>query len=689
VTISEAQGARLAEGARQEALDALDILDTAPEPAFEAMVDVACALFDTPMAVVSFVDGRRQWFKARRGVAVSETKRDIAFCARVVDTGEHLVIGDALADEHFAKNPLVIGGPMIRFYAGVPLVLTSGARVGSFAVMDRVPRTFDAASIETLRRLAHVIVDAIEQRVRAGQSLKDAQRTRKQVETEAKRHSAILDAALDAIVLADAQGKIAEINPAAERIFGVTRAAAVGRLVREVIVPPSARAAHEAGWARHLATGEARILGRRIEVTAVNAKGREFPVELTVARLPEEPPVFAAFVRDLTERRALEAKLVHAQKMEAVGRLAGGIAHDFNNLLTVILSYTDLLLGEMPPADPHRDDVTEISKAAQRAAALTQQLLAFGRKQRLDRKVLVLDTLLQNIGAMIERVLGPAVSLAWKLDTAALTVKADPGSLEQVVMNLAINARDAMPEGGELTIATSRVELTEASEPSLPAGAYIKLSATDSGAGMSDATRARVFEPFFSTKEAKGTGLGLAMVLGIVEQSGGAVRVESALEKGTTFEVYLPVVDESPPSANAEAPTSAPARGTETILLVEDEDAIRVVAATILRRLGYTVLVASGGADALDVFARTTTPIDLLLTDVVMPKMNGVELAERLVNIRPGLKVLCMSGFTEPGLARRVTDHGYGFVHKPFTPEQLILHVRQVLDRSGVPLSAE
>jgi PAS domain S-box-containing protein len=687
VTISEPQGQRLAEGAREEALRALDILDTAPEPAFEAMVDVACALFDTPMAVVTFVDDRRQWFKARRGIAVSETKREIAFCARVVDTGRHLVVGDALIDDRFAQNPLVNGGPMIRSYAGVPLVLSSGARVGSFAVMDHVPRTFDAASIERLQRLAHVIVDAVEQRVRAGLSQKDAQRTRTQVELEAKRHSAILEAALDAIVLADAQGRITEMNPAAEHIFGVTRAAAMGRLLTEVIIPPSARAAHEAGLARYLATGEARILGRRIEVSASNAEGREFPVELTVVRLPEEPPVFAAFVRDLTERRSLEAKLLHAQKMEAVGRLAGGIAHDFNNVLTVILSFSHLLLSEMPPTDAHREDVSEISKAAQRAAALTQQLLAFGKKQRLDRKVLVLDALLLNIGAMVERVLGPAVSLAWKLDAPALTVNADPGSLEQVVMNLAINAHDAMPEGGVLTIATSRVELTEQLEPSLPAGAYVKLSAADSGAGMSAATKARIFEPFFTTKDAKGNGLGLAMVLGIVEQSGGAVRVDSAIGEGTTFHVYLPIVDESPPHATAYPPTSRTAPGTETILLVEDEDAIRMVAATLLRRLGYTVLVASDAADALAVFARTTAPIHLLLTDVVMPKMSGVELAERLVVGHPGLKVLCMSGFTEEGVIRRVADHGYRFLQKPFGPEQLIRHVRDILD--GAPAVAE
>ena len=683
VTIPVPQGERLAEDERLDALDALHILDTAPEPAFEAMVDVACALFTTPIAVVSFVDGRRQWFKARRGLPATETKRDIAFCARVVDTGERLVVDDALADARFAHNPLVVGEPKIRFYAGVPLVLTSGARVGSVAIMDHVPRTLDASSIESLHRLAQVVVDAVEQRVRANLSRKVVLRAQEQVEVEAKRHSAILHAALDAIVLADADGKIVELNPAAEAVFGLTRAAALGRLVREVIVPPAHRAMHQFAWARHLATGVSNILGRRIEVSAVNAVGHEFPVELTVVRLPEEPPVFAAFLRDLTERRSLQAQLLHAQKIEAVGRLAGGIAHDFNNLLTVIISYTDLLLDEMTAEDEHRGDVQEISKAAQRAAALTQQLLAFGRKQRLDRKVLVLDDLLRNIGGLVERVLGPMVSLAWQLAAPAITVNADPGSLEQVVMNLAINARDAMPEGGVLTVATSRVELTEQSQPSLPAGSYVKLSAVDDGVGMSAATRARIFEPFFTTKEAKGTGLGLAMVLGIVEQSGGAVRVDSEVGKGTTFEVYLPIAEESEIREIVHPPTVLPSRGTETILLVEDEDAIRQVAATILRRLGYTVIVASDGADALAVFARTTTAIHLLLTDVVMPNMTGVELAERLVGAHPELKVLCMSGFTEEKIAHRVAERGYRFMQKPFNPERLILHVREALDAAA------
>jgi len=680
VTTSEPQGRRLGEAARQSAVEALDILDTAPEPVFEAMVDVACALLEAPIAVVTFIDGRRQWFKARRGLEVTETARSVAFCAVVVDTGERLVVGDALADNRFAVNPLVVGGPKIRFYAGVPLVLSSGARVGSLAIMDRAPRTVDAAAVDTLLRLARIVVDALEQRLRAGLARKEAELTRERVEVEARRQKAILHGALDAIVLADSDGRIVEVNPAAERIFGLERSVAIGTKVTDAIVPPAQRAEYDDAFERYLATGVSDILGRQLELSAVNAEGREFPVELTVVRLPEEPPMFAAFVRDLTERHSLQAQLLHAQKIEAVGRLAGGIAHDFNNLLTVILSYTDLLLGEMLPGDTHRGDVDEISKAAQRAAALTQQLLAFGRKQRLDRKVLVLDDLLRNIGAMIERVVGPTVSLAWKLDAPLLTVNADPGSLEQVVMNLAINARDAMPDGGVLTVATSRVQLTEPSQPSLPAGAYVRLSTTDSGAGMSPATLARIFEPFFTTKETKGTGLGLAMVLGIVEQSGGAVCVDSTIGSGSTFAVYLPVVAESTRSATAYPPTSQPARGTETILLVEDEDAIRLVAATILRRLGYAVLVAADAADALGLSARTTTPIDLLLTDVVMPNMSGVELAERLVVARPGLKVLCMSGFMEEGIVRRVTDHGYGFLQKPFNSERLILRVREVLD---------
>ncbi len=276
VTTSEPQGRRLQEDARQSAVDALEILDTAPEQVFEAMVDVACALLEVPIAVVTFIDARRQWFKARRGLEVSETARSVAFCSLVVDTGQQLVVGDTLNDSRFALNPLVIGGPKVRFYAGVPLVLSSGARVGTIAIMDQAPRVLDAVGLDTLLRLARIVVDALEQRVSAGLARQEALLTRERVELEARRQKAILHAALDGIVLADSDGRIVEVNPAAERIFGLERSVAIGIKFADAIVPPSQRARHDAAFERYLATGESHILGKQFELSAINAEGREF-----------------------------------------------------------------------------------------------------------------------------------------------------------------------------------------------------------------------------------------------------------------------------------------------------------------------------------------------------------------------------------------------------------------------------
>jgi two-component system, cell cycle sensor histidine kinase and response regulator CckA len=674
---------RLTEAQRLAALKALDILDTSPEPVFEAMVDVAVRTFDVPIAVVTFIDSSRQWFKARRGLDVLETARDVAFCAHVVQTCKAMIVEDASTDVRFAHNPLVTGAPLLRFYAGAPLTLRSGACVGSFAIMDHAPRAFDALSRAHLQKLADVVVDAIEQRVVTAEARQNVSRTQARSMLESARQRAIFDAALDAIVLADSHGDIVEMNPAAERIFGLSRRDAIGRGVTDLIVPPAMRAAHDAAFQRYLATGEARVLGRRLELSALDVTGREFPVELTVIRLPEEPPMFAAFLRDLTERKQLEAQLLHSQKMEAVGRLAGGIAHDFNNLLSVILSYAELLAGDFAPSDPRRGDVDEIVRATQRAAELTQQLLAFGRKRRLERKILLVDELLRRTANLLVPLLGSGIRVTWNLGAAAARVSADPGSIEQVIMNLALNARDAMRDVGELVVTTAVVTIDAHGTLGVEKGSYVQLSVRDTGCGMDAATRARIFEPFFTTKDEKGNGLGLATVLGIVEQSGGAVRVASEVGQGTTFDVYLPVVDG--PMTEAPAPLSAAddARGHETILLVEDEPALRAVVATILRRQGYEVLVAPGGVEAVDVAANAAGPVDLLLTDIVMPKMNGVELAELLVRARPTLRVVCMSGFAEESMIRRVHERGYGFLQKPFNPETLSRYVRDVLDRAG------
>jgi signal transduction histidine kinase/CheY-like chemotaxis protein len=382
--------------------------------------------------------------------------------------------------------------------------------------------------------------------------------------------------------------------------------------------------------------------------------------------------------------RQSEEQLRQAQKMEAVGRLAGGVAHDFNNVLSVILSYGALILQDLKPADPLRADVDEICKAASRAAGLTRQLLTFSRQQVIEPKVIDLGEVLTSMDKMLQRILGEDVELVSIAPKTSGRVKVDPSHIEQVILNLVVNARDAMPTGGKLTIETANVVLDETYALShLPAkaGPYVMMAVSDTGAGMDRETQTRIFEPFFTTKEhGKGTGLGLSTVFGIVQQSGGTIWVYSELGKGTTFKVYLPRVDAE---VDVPKPQVAPPtlHGTETILLVEDEEQVRTIVLSILRRQGYSVIPAQHAGEALLLCEQHPEAIDLLLTDVVMPQMSGPELAKRLASTRPEMKVLCMSGYTDDSIVRHgVLEGGVAFLQKPITPASLARRVREVLD---------
>ena len=368
--------------------------------------------------------------------------------------------------------------------------------------------------------------------------------------------------------------------------------------------------------------------------------------------------------------RRSEEQLRQAQKMEAVGRLAGGIAHDFNNLLTVITSYGDLLLEDLAPDDSRRDDVEQIRKAAEGAAALTRQLLAFSRQQVLEPKVLDIRAIVAGTEKLLRRLIGADVQLATSLASDLGAVKADPGQLEQIIINLAVNARDAMPGGGRLTIAATGMEEVEGRP-----GRWVMLAVSDTGIGMDEQTKARIFEPFFTTKESgKGTGLGLATVYGIVKQAGGFIWVDSEPGRGTSFEVYLPRVDEPVAPAITRPAPAEPGRGTETVLLVEDAPAVRLVTRQVLERYGYTVLEAPTGDMALRLAAKHHGPIHLLLTDVVMPGLSGRQLAGQLSQLRAEMKVLYVSGYAD------TVESGVAYLQKPFAPEALARRVRDVLD---------
>jgi signal transduction histidine kinase len=382
-----------------------------------------------------------------------------------------------------------------------------------------------------------------------------------------------------------------------------------------------------------------------------------------------------------------QGQLEQAQKMDAIGRLAGGVAHDFNNLLTVILGRTDILLTQIKAEDPLRRGIALIQRTAGRAAELTKQLLAFSRKQVLEAVVLDLGVVTTDMKEMLARLIGEDIALVTNLAATLGHVKADRGQIEQVVMNLAINARDAMPQGGQLVVETANADLDDeyvrrnvGSRP----GPHVMLAVSDSGVGIPRELQRHIFEPFFTTKEqGKGTGLGLATVYGIVKQSGGYIEVDSEPGRGTTFRIYLPRVDSASPAAERSPRAAAPTGGTETILLVEDEDGVRELARDILRSSGYTVLEGRNGAEGLLLGERHQGALDLLLTDVVMPRMSGRELAERMVSLRPELSVLYMSGYTDDAVIRHgVLGSDTAFLQKPFTPAALVQRVRETLDQA-------
>jgi len=414
-------------------------------------------------------------------------------------------------------------------------------------------------------------------------------------------------------------------------------------------------------------------------------------VIVTLQRSPAgEPKFFITVVQDVTERKRLEQQFLQSQKMEAVGQLAGGIAHDFNNLLTAINGYSELTLARLAPDDRLRHNLEEIRKAGNRAASLTRQLLAFSRKQMLQPKVLDLNLVVSDLEKMLRRLIGENIELRTVLDRDLGSVKADPGQVEQVVMNLVVNARDAMPHGGKVTIETANVYLDEEyvkHHVAVRSGAYVMLAINDNGCGMTAETKARIFEPFFTTKElGKGTGLGLSTVYGIVKQSGGSIWAYSEVGKGTTFRMYLPRVSEDAQEYKRRTELERASRGTETILLVEDDETVRKLTHEVLMNYGYEVLDAAHGDAALLVCERYPKTIHLLLTDVVMPRMSGHEVANRLAPLRPEMKVLFMSGYTDDAIVHhRVLDADTPFIQKPFAPDALAQKIRDVLDGHGRP----
>jgi two-component system cell cycle sensor histidine kinase/response regulator CckA len=573
------------------------------------------------------------------------------------------VIGDPrVSDQEWARREGMVA------FSGYPLIVADRV-VGVMAMFARHP--FSDFVQEALASIAHGIAVGIE-RKRGEDALRMSEgRARTLFET------------VNLIVLGlDARGIVDYVNPFLLQLTGYTREETLGQPWVEGFIPKVEQEKMQGTFRELLKHGSHPHYQNAILTKA--GEERTIAWNNTVLRDAQGRPTGTLSIgEDITEQHRLEEQFRQAQKMEAVGRLAGGVAHDFNNMLTVITSYGTLLLEDLGPTDPRREDLNEILKAATGAASLTRQLLAFSRQQVLELRVLDLNEVVAAAGKMLKRLIGEDIELVTVLAPDLGAVKADPGQIEQVIMNLAVNARDAMPDGGKLTIESSNVELGAdygRQHPPVNAGTYVLLSVSDTGVGMDPVTQARLFEPFFTTKEkGRGTGLGLATVYGIVKQSAGFIWVYSEPGHGSAFKIYLPRVHEAPQVAPVQ--TSSELRGSETILVAEDAQGVRAVVQNVLKRHGYTVLQASDGRAALDLVASHPEPIDLLITDVIMPGMSGRQLADRLRELRAGMKVLFVSGYTDDAIIRHgMLEPGIAFLQKPFTPESLAAKVRQVLD---------
>jgi len=563
-----------------------------------------------------------------------------------------------------------------------PVVIMTGHGAEQVAVEAMKSGAADYLSKATLtgESVAHAIRHAV--------SIAAAERQRAEAERAVRaseeRFRALVENSTEFLFLVDASDGLVYTTPSAHRHFGWPPGDLLGQPFLHLLHPddvPAARARFDEARRGPGAPVPLEARVRHVDGTYRTLEG------VVVNRLHEQA-VRAVVVnaRDVTDRRVLEDQLRQVQKMEAIGRLAGGIAQDFNNLLTAILGYCNLLIEDLPGDSHMRSDVEEIRKAGERAAALTRQLLAFSRRQMLQPQPLDVGVLVAQMEKMIRRLAGADIEVMLRLDAGVPNVKADPASIEQVVINLAVNARDAMPEGGRLAITTSLQELDDsfaATHPGVIAGRYVLLEVSDTGAGMDAATRAKIFEPFFTTKEqGKGSGLGLATVYGLVKQSGGNIWVDSETGAGSSFKVYFPAMERETESAqDARSNVS----GSETVLLVEDEDTVRALAGEVLRRNGYVVLEARHSLEALHVVERHQESIDLIITDIVMSHMTGRDLAERIREGRPSMKVLFISGYVDHASVQRELAAGMPFLQKPFTPEAFARKVRDILDDAASP----
>lgn len=593
------------------------------------------------------------------------------FASYVLRTSEALLLTDEVRAKLRITGEAEQPGGKPAAWLGAPLRTSSGT-IGVLVVQHYENKdAYDQLDLEFLASVGDQIALAIE-RKRTEVALSDSE----------ERYRELVENAIDMIYSHDLEGNYTSVNRAAEEITGYTREETLSMNLIDSVAPEYLTKAKE--------MIAAKMAGKDIaayEIEIISKDGRRVALEVNTRIIFENgnPIGVQGIARNITERKQLEQQFMQSQKMEAVGLLAGGIAHDFNNLLTAINGYSALTLKQIPDEDPIRHNIEMIYDAGDRAAALTGQLLAFSRKQVMKPRVHNLNTVIIEIERMLRRIIKENVEFRTALDPSLGNIRADPGQIEQVIMNLAVNARDAMPNGGTLTIETKNVYLDDnyvSQHLLIRPGPFVKMIVTDTGKGIDEATKKRIFEPFFTTKETgKGTGLGLSTVHGIVKQSGGDIMVYSEVGIGTTFKIYLPCVDENVQRPKWVDGNKANLAGNETILLVEDEEVVRSLVKEILVGNGYNVLEAASGSAAIALCEKHCEDIQLLLTDVVMPKMGGAELREHVVKHCPRVKVLFMSGYTDDAIASHgLSDSEIPFIEKPFTPDGLLQKVREVLE---------
>ena len=683
------------ESGRLATLQDYGVLDTPAEKEFDDLVALACHICGTPIAHISLVDEKRQWFKASfGGNGETETSRDVSFCAHAILEPHLFVVPDAALDDRFADNPLVTGDPGIRFYAGSPLIAGDGSAVGALCVIDRQPRQLTAFQEQALSVLGRSVMSQLELRQQAREMsrsndallgiLEDERLAKialREGEDQIAEQASFLDKTQDAIIVRDLEGGILFWNKGAERMYGWQREEVLGRDMDKLLYANPKRFAE----VNDLTISQGEWSG---ELVHLARDGREIIIEARTTLIRDRgghPKSILAIKTDVTEKRKTQAQFLRSQRMESIGTLAGGIAHDLNNILAPIMMSIDLL--KTSSDSPQTKKILQtIEVSAKRGADIVRQVLSFARGLEGDRIEIQVNDLLKDLKSIISDTFPKDIRLQFTIPNDTWIILGDPTQLHQVLLNLCVNARDAMPDGGDLTIGVENSVVDEhyaAMNLQMKAGRYVKIDVTDSGMGIPPKLIDKIFEPFFTTKElAKGTGLGLPTVMAIVKSHEGVINVYSEQGKGTTFSIYLPAADISSKARLVQTGRlKLPQGNGETVLVVDDEISILAITSQTLEKFGYRALTATDGADAIAIYLQHRDTIAVVLTDMMMPVMDGPAMIHALTRINPTVKIIAASGLNANG--GKANPSGIGVKHfltKPYTAGILCTTLRMILD---------